>query len=309
MLCKLCLLLLIFWELVSGLPVTEEEMKEMIQFRDALLLLDNCNTASVFMPSTSSADDLTSYQTSLQAMLSSPLHAACASCYLCHLHLHSEAHVPAYIYGTRALQMFPKLSPALNCIAALYYRQGNILRSSFYAELAYLHEPNRSQYIKFPDLGNTKPLHLFLKSKGGTAKKLKTLSSCPSFLHRIDKYSLLGDIFLSLEPDDASLLHAYWKNLQFLPQSLIGPSFYAYEAFLDIVEEAETVCMQNREDNEDDFTEYALHVHRDYNPEVTWPSDKTVIIFNYMQIDNVRRTFGENYMGLSNALDKLGGNI
>ena len=302
----------IFFIIYYGAVAMEERQtvltaESLLQRQDQLLHLDNCRTVHAFLPPFSTPiAELSSYRSALQTMLTSPQHASCASCYLCHLHLqegHLEAHTPAFIYATRALLMFPKLAPALSCIAALYLRQNNILRAIFYAELAYLlHE---SQYIIYDDIGNSDHhLHIHLQTTDDSLNRIQQLLTCREKIAEIEEYAVLSDILSALGNSTTTLLTAYLDHLHLLPRPLVGPSLAAYEAFLDHLEGAEEMCARARQGDEQ--TMRALHVFPAYSPDIQWPSDKTLIIFSYVQIDNVLNTFGENNMGLSDALEKLG---
>lgn len=280
----------------------------LIQHQDKLLYLDNCRTSHSFLPPpTSSGSELASYHEALKSMLASPPHAACASCYLCHLHLEKlETHVSAYIYATRALLMFPKLAPALSCISALYLQQENFLRASFYAELAYRHAQNRSYFIHFKDVSNSDHLHMHLQSTGDALLRKEQLISCADTVAGLAEYAVLSDIFAALGRDNSTFLSAYLGHLHLLPRSLVGPSLAAYEAFLDHLEGAEMACSQARHGYYSSEHARALHVFPEYLPDIQWPTDKTIVIYSYVQIDSVLSTFGENNMGLSDALEKLG---
>jgi hypothetical protein len=303
--------------------VTEQRQtltaSSLIQHQDELLHLDNCFTARNFLPHPSSSTaEQSSYRVALESTLASPPHAACASCYLCHLHQqpgHLEAHTTAYIYATRALLMFPRLVPALTCIAALYLRQNNILRANFYAELAYRRSYDPSRFVTYNDIGNSEHLHVYLQAKGDTHSRMRELAFCADAVADMEEYAALGDILLALRGQDldrhgdisTTLLTAYWSHLHLLPRSLVGPSITAYEAFLDHLEGAEAACALGQQlRSGTPPPARALHVFPEYLPDIWWPVDKTIIIFSYVQIDSVLKTFGENNMGLSDALNKLG---
>jgi hypothetical protein len=268
----------------------------MLDNRDDLLSEDNCHSARVLHPHSSmSAGELSSYRLVLESMLTSTRHAACASLYLCQLHLHSlKSHSVAYIYATRALAMFPRLSPALSCVSSLYFHQENYLRAGFYAELA----TRRATESAFIDST------AFVEIEDANLVRNQQLCSCINYVASSEDYLVLTDILEFLSRGNVSLYEAYSSNMYMLPTALKGPRITAYEAFLDLVEGAENACILTRENIA--LVVPALHVYPEYRPTARWPSDKTIIIFNYAQIDTARKTFGENNLGLSDALNKLG---
>ena len=218
----------------------------MILHRDNLLLNDNCQSANAFYPhSFSSSDELFSYHSVLVSALSSPHHTACASCYLCHIHLHAgdlEAHSVAYIYASRALTRYPQLSPALSCISALYIHQGNILRAGFFAELAYRRCNDKSHVVYYDVIGNHDHLHKHLQREGEAVLRYRRLSSCVDFVPDDEEHSVVREIMSSLQDESTTLLDAYLNHLHLLPRTMVGPSIVAYEAFLDHIEESEKDC-------------------------------------------------------------------
>jgi hypothetical protein len=140
---------------------------------------------------------------------------------------------------------------------------------------------------------------------------LQELASCADIVANLEEYAVLTDILLALQNKSTLLLTAYWDNLHMLPRQLIGPSIPAYEAFLDLLEGAEAACNQHRRQHINrqpvQTRARALHVYHEYVPDIQWPVDKTILIYSYVQIDNVLKTFGENNIGLSDALNRLGG--
>lgn len=244
---------------------------------------------------------------------------SCASCYLCHHYLHHGQDIAAYNFALRSLQVSPASTPALDCLSAIYLKQGALVRASFYSSLAV--QFNDSITIQHNFLEDDETIHRHLKTKHDNILH-PDYTDVLSFLfnadekdsHIIDHYlmflSILGDLNGSM-----TLLHSYTRNLHRLPKSMIGPSVVAHEEFLT---QFETLLGCHAEASARDIGQpvmdmsvagvaiSSLDLVPDLLPAIDWPLDKTVVLLVHPKFRGHTMTFDENVHGMCDALVRLG---
>ena len=247
---------------------------------------------------------------------------SCASCFLCYYYSFHDHYIFAYKYAIRALEVSPTSSPAFNCLASLYLKQGMYVRAAFYSTLAddyavssvrgknssvYNHMKRNHRDTLFPDYSDLVAFLVYVE--GLNSNRLPPHNYFDPILKELD-----GSV------QEETLLKAYSRCLHHLPTYMIGPSILAYEEFLAQFETLLLWYVENfrgligfklqRDIGINNTARCRVFYESDTViekvPDVSWPKDKTVVLLVQPVYGAHTLTFDENTQGMCDALALLG---
>lgn len=266
----------------------------------------------------------------LECLLGHDAFRSCASCYLCHYFLHHDQDMFAYKYALRSLEVSPHSAPALSCLAALYLKQGSLVRAAFYSTLAAHYNSTLKIPYKFLDKESIS-IYDYMK-RNHRAVVHPDYSNLIAFLSYVEEKDAailqLQDIFLNLlrvlnGSERVTLHSAYAAPLSPpLPRRMLGPSILAYEEFLSHFERlllwysdvffrftgeilpggAGVADWERERESRSELGEEQEEVM----PALQWPQDKTLVLLVQPFFGGHTMTFDENVHGMCDALVRLG---
>ena len=231
-----------------------------------------------------------------------------ASLQLCEYYIRHDNVIGAYKYALNALTTSPDIAEGYECLSKVHFLQGNTLRASFYAELA---SRTASVYGKYSHCES----NIFGFLSGHAAEAMHPVYT---FAHTdTSHWQRWQRRLTTILNGSVTMLAAYNAVASDLPFGLRGPYIVAYEAFLSTTED--TILSTPRTQRSTYTQSRDMYIRPPYValsqgtpldlsrsaefPPLHWPLSRTLVLYYSI---TTAFTFGENLLGLSDLLNRLG---
>lgn len=278
----------------------------------------------------------------LECMTSYDEYRSCASCFLCHYHMHHSNDLFAYQYALQSLEASPKSAPALSCLASIYLKKQAYVRAAFYATASHQADPSlQIHYTFLKGSGYTSVYHYLMATHRHILQPHYNHILAALLLFSGEEERLVLDVSAGFmltdildELDGSTTLYmAYQQHLHLLPKRMVGPGILAFEEFLNLLENilglhaaqvsklpaaaAVAAQMTSAERLQDYVTKegvsfgsafFAHHVLKEVSAPLmcSWPQDKTVNLLVQPHHASTTAIFSENIRGMADTLTRLG---
>jgi hypothetical protein len=226
---------------------------------------------------------------------------------LCEIHVRRDNAIGAYTYALHALVTSPHAAEGYLCLSKIYLLMGRHIQASFYAQIA--SNRHRSVAVYEATRNAASFLHGFCQ-ESSLANDINTLDCSKVTAVTQDHYQddWTTDLISRLSETSYSLLEIYSAIAHKLPAAMTGPSVFGYELFLSHVMQ---ICASSSpvplEAHSPELFQLSLSHSSDTDSilqsKLRWPKSRTLVLYSPVQSVFI---FGENLVGLSDVLNRLG---